>query len=142
MKISEPELIWEYIKSLLNTPYSWGGDNPERGFDCSGFVIEILKAAGLRKNRYDNTAEGLRQELKSEGKLTTTEPQFGDLVFYGRGSRSTHVAFCLNNKLMVEAGGGGSKTITRDDAARHGGWIRIRPIHYRGDAQEIIRMGL
>jgi len=29
------------------TFYLWGGDDPLAGFDCSGFVIEILKSVGI-----------------------------------------------------------------------------------------------
>ena len=32
--------------SLLHKPYIWGGDNPAKGVDCSGLVIEILKSMG------------------------------------------------------------------------------------------------
>jgi len=45
--------------SYLGTPYVWGGDDPS-GFDCSGFVIECLKSAGILNEREDYTAESLR----------------------------------------------------------------------------------
>ena len=36
------KLAWKYIGKF----YKWGGDDPS-GFDCSGFVIEILKSVGI-----------------------------------------------------------------------------------------------
>ena len=37
------EIAWH----LLGTPYRWGGDDPILGFDCSGFIVEILKSVGV-----------------------------------------------------------------------------------------------
>lgn len=57
---------------------------------------------------------------------------FGDLVFYGKNEKSiSHVAICLDDLLMFEAGGGNSRTTNRDKAQEHGAWVRVRPIKSR-----------
>ena len=59
---------------------------------------------------------------------------FGDLVFYGKNEKSiSHVAICLDDLLMFEAGGGNSRTTNRDKAQEHGAWVRVRPIKSRKD---------
>ncbi|NCI19836.1 C40 family peptidase [Clostridium botulinum] len=37
------ELIVKKGKEMLGKPYKWGGDTPEEGFDCSGFVSYVYK---------------------------------------------------------------------------------------------------
>ena len=37
----------DYIKRFIGRPYSWGGDDPMSGFDCSGLIHETLQAVGL-----------------------------------------------------------------------------------------------
>jgi hypothetical protein len=39
---------------------------------------------------------------------------------------------------MVEAGGGGSDTITDEVAIKRNAFVRIRPIRYRKDFQQVI----
>lgn len=39
--------IIDLAKSYLGTPYVWGGENPESGFDCSGFVCYVFKSFGI-----------------------------------------------------------------------------------------------
>ena len=62
-KIAKPR-GW-FIKTALSnlgTHDIWGGDDPS-GFDCSGFVIECLKAVGLLSEQEDYTADGLYRKL-------------------------------------------------------------------------------
>jgi len=120
-----------YISALLCVPYRWGGDNPVEGFDCSGLVVELLAAVGAIPHKTDMNAQSLYAKYKANKKL---EPTWGCLSFYGKSLfEITHVGFCLGNGLIVEAGGGGSKTLTKADAERQGAWIRIRPVQYRSD---------
>ena len=124
-------MLKEYAMSFVGTWYSWGGDDP-RGFDCSGFVIELLKSTGILPRKYDTTAHGLYQ-LFSHG--VTPHPKTGDLVFYWSkdGKKVVHVEMCISQTLTIGASGGGSKTRTKDDAIRDNAFIKMRPInHERG----------
>ena len=42
------ELMIEYSKTFIGKPYRWGGEGV-LGFDCSGFIQEVLRCVGLRK---------------------------------------------------------------------------------------------
>jgi len=119
----------KYAWAFLGTPYRWGGDDPMDGFDCSGFVIEILTAIGKLPRGYDTTAAGLFRRFPRAG---MGRP--GNLVFWHAASdkqRIVHVEFCLDNMLAIGASGGGSKTTTIEAAIRSNAFIKIRPIRSR-----------
>lgn len=125
------ELLKLYALTFVGINYKWGGDDPMQGFDCSGFVQELLEAAGIDPLG-DQTAQGLYNYFITVS--GTTNKELGALAFYGKSTdRITHIAFCLDNKLMIEAGGGGSRTIDIQSAASHNAYIRIRPIDKRKD---------
>ena len=112
--------------SLHGRPYLWGGDDPS-GFDCSGFVIEILKSVGILPRTGDWTADGLYKMFKH----LPSEPQQGCLVFWGTERRKTHVEYCYTKDITIGASGGGSKTITMQDAIKQNAYIKFRPINSR-----------
>ncbi len=118
-------VLYDYAMRLVGLPYRWGGDDTVDGFDCSGLVQELLKSVGVLQGTADHTAAGLAGLFPE-----IIEPDFGALVFFGSGSIS-HVGFCLNSLLMLEAGGGGSKTLTKADAAAQNAYVRVRPIRGR-----------
>lgn len=125
------EILYDYALSFLGLPYKWGGDDPIEGYDCSGFVQELLSSVGLDP-KYDQTAQALYDHFYNDGIYSGSS--FGALVFYGSGIKKiSHVAFALSETLMIEAGGGGSSTHNKDDAAQANAYIRIRPIDSRKD---------
>lgn len=123
-------LLRDYALSHLGLPYRWGGDDPLQGYDCSGLVVELLKSTGILPHKFDTTAQGLYNKYEAD---RVKVPQFGALAFYGSKGKITHVSFCLSKTECIEAGGGGSRTKTPEDAAKHNAYIRIRPIKYRND---------
>ena len=116
--------------SMLGTPYRWGGDDPMGGFDCSGFVIELLMSVGLVPERFDTTADGLWKMYRDR---EVDQPRDGCLVFYGRDSYASHVEYCINGLLSIGASGGSSRTRTLLDAIDQNAYIKIRPINHRKD---------
>lgn len=117
--------------SYIGTPYLWGGDDPMAGFDCSGFIIEILRSAGRLPLEGDWTAAGLFDKFRKQEVL---EPFSGCLVFYaGLNARIYHVEFCLSDRFSVGASGGDSTTDDIADAIKQNAYIKIRPIK-RGNA--------
>lgn len=126
------DILWDYLKSLLLIPYYYGGSSPLMGLDCSGLVVEFLQAAGKMKHGDDATAQGLFHRYYVH--KNTDTPKFGDLAFFGKTIDSiSHVGICLNERLMIEAGGGTSGTKSLESAIQQNAFIKIRPIQYRKD---------
>lgn len=66
-----------YALSLAETPYSYGGNNTERGFDCSGYVGHVyLHELNIALPR---TSKGISRVGHPVSK---NELRLGDLVFY------------------------------------------------------------
>jgi len=108
--------------TLLDLPYSWGGDDPIAGFDCSGLIIELLKSVGRLPRKFDCRAKDLFNMFPKVDK-----PRSGCLVFYGK-EEITHVEFCINRWLAMGASGGGSKVNDRLTAIKYNAFIKLRPI--------------
>ena len=120
----------QYAFSLLHAPYIWGGDSPFKGWDCSGLVQEILAGVGLDPKE-DQTAQGLFMAFKSKSKFS---PEPGCLVFFGQDlTKITHIGFTVAPGIMIEAGGGGSKTVSREIAISQNARVRMRAVSNRKD---------
>lgn len=128
------EILRAYALSFLGLPYSWGGDDPINGFDCSGLVLELLKSQGLW-GKGDASSQSMFNYFVQEGPSALVAfPAFGTILFYGRDAKNiTHTAFSLNQTLMLEAGSGDSTVTSKETAAKKNAFIRVRPINARGD---------
>lgn len=130
------ESLYWYAMQFVGLQYKWGGDDSILGYDCSGFVQELLMAVGMDPPG-DQTSQALYNFFHVNG--ATEAWQFGALAFYGRGlDRITHVGFLINNQILIEAAGGDSRTRTEQDAARDNAQIRIRPVKYRSDLRAVL----
>ena len=124
------ELATKVAWSLHGKPYIWGGDDPMAGFDCSGFVIEILKSVGVLPRGGDWTADGLWRMFSTR---QTMLPSEGCLAFWtSDGTHARHVEYCINDSTTIGASGGGSDTVTIQDAIENNAYIKVRPIHTPG----------
>ncbi|MCK9325035.1 MAG: C40 family peptidase [Bacteroidales bacterium] len=131
MKVSEKRMIAiEIAKQFLGRPYTWGGDDPMRGFDCSGLAVELLKSVGVLPRRGDWTAQMLWNRFDNFG-VMVSEPYWGCLVFWKSGGEIIHVEMCLNDELSIGASGGGSKVKTLEDAIKQNAFIKVRPFRSR-----------
>jgi len=90
--------IVQYAMQFLGNPYVWGGTNPNKGADCSGFVQYILRnAAGVSVSR---TA---REQAKNGNEISASQMRAGDLVFYSSGGAINHVAMYIGNGQVIHA---------------------------------------
>lgn len=107
------------------------------GLDCSGYVQEILRFAGEDPSG-DQTAQGLYNHFEKAGKYGVYGP--GGLAFYGKDTKSViHVAFCVDNYRILEAGGGGAQTTSLEAAIKDKAYVRGNLIKYRPDWLCVIR---
>ena len=125
----------EYSMSFLGVPYKWGGANPVEGIDCSGLVQCVLASVWLDPPG-DQTAQGLYEYFVARSLQISGA---GALVFYGKSIKEiNHVAIMINDSQIIEAGGGGSKTLTREDAGKQSAYVRIRPYGQRNDIVAVL----
>lgn len=90
----------ETALSLQGTPYRNGGDLPEEGLDCSGFVKYSFSSVGIDLPRTSSDMYNATE------RVSRSELQPGDLLFFktGRRSRSiNHVAIYLGNGRFIHA---------------------------------------
>lgn len=131
--------ISEYALKFVGSPYIWGGDGSGakfNGWDCSGLVLECLWAFGILP-KGDMTAQGINDKLYAMGWRQGLSIKEGDVLFFGKDLHHiTHVSIAIDNYLMVEAGGGGSKCKT---PATSTGMVRVRPIASRKDLVAALR---
>lgn len=91
--------IASYALSLVNTPYVWGGQDLETGFDCSGFITHVYqKAAGISVR---GNAASMAKVARA---VNTTEMLTGDLVFFNTKNRpASHVGIYVGDSKFVHA---------------------------------------
>jgi len=119
----------EYAKSFIGTWYSWGGDDPMAGFDCSRYTGEIMKSVGVLPR--NSVAPRARDQFKMWIKYQVVNPYKGCLVFWRSKEDGPvmHVEYCINEYQTIGASGGGGATVTKADAIRDNAFIKERPIH-------------
>lgn len=88
----------QYALQFVGGRYRAGGNDPNTGADCSGFVRYVMQnGAGVSMNR-SSTAQS------SQGvQISASQMQPGDLLFYGSGSRINHVAMYIGDGQIVHA---------------------------------------
>lgn len=86
-------------KSLLGTPYHYGGSHPSTGFDCSGFVQYSHAAAGVDLPRTTY------QQLRATHPVNKQQLRPGDLVFFRVNHKRfvSHVGIYLGNGKFIHA---------------------------------------
>jgi len=87
-----------YAIGLVGTPYRWGGNTPESGFDCSGLIAHVYqKGARIQSPR-------TVAELKNWGlPLNANDLRTGDLVVFSKGGEATHAGIYVGEGRFVHA---------------------------------------
>ena len=123
----------EKAKSYLDVPYVWGGESmSEGGFDCSGYVYNVLNDSGIKVSR--TTAQGYYTTFKKYEVAKSTICS-GDLLFFGKSKSSiSHVAIAISSTEMIESIGSKKNTKTNK-----GKGVSISKITRRKDLVAVCR---
>ena len=104
---------------LVGTPYRYGGNTPEGGFDCSGLIGYVYRS------RIGTAPPRTVAQLSDFGRpVSADELRTGDLVLFGRG-RPTHAGIYVGQGRFVHAPSTGGTV--RLDSLDSPYWARQSP---------------
>ena len=127
---SAQEIIMSAL-SQTGVKYKWGGNSPESGFDCSGFVRYVFQqAANL------TLPHGARAISQLGQTVTQPELQPGDLVFFNTlRSTFSHVGIYIGNNRFIHSPATGSAISVTDMSDSY--WAKRFTGARRIDAKEM-----
>jgi cell wall-associated NlpC family hydrolase len=87
-----------YAVGLVGTPYRYGGNTPDAGFDCSGLIGHVYKTrTGIALPRSVAALQNWGLPLPPDSIRS------GDLVFFGSGDVASHAGIYVGNGRFVHA---------------------------------------
>ncbi|GAA0426978.1 hypothetical protein GCM10009133_39440 [Cocleimonas flava] len=108
--------------SAIGTRYKWGGDSPQKGFDCSGLMTYVHKnALGMNIPR---TTANQRDRSRT---IPYQQLQPGDMLFFKTGARTNHVGVYIGNRKFVHAPSSGKRVTvaSMDNAYWHKRFVKF-----------------
>jgi cell wall-associated NlpC family hydrolase len=84
-------------ESQIGVAYVWGGESEGSGFDCSGLTQWALAKAGVSIGRVTTAQES------AGSRVSISQLQPGDLVFWGSAGATYHVALYIGNNQYINA---------------------------------------
>ena len=102
---------------LVGTPYRYGGNTPESGFDCSGLIGYVYR------NQVGTPPPRTVAQLNSWGyRIDGDELRTGDLVVFGTGRQPSHAGIYVGEGRFVHAPSSGGTVRLDHLQSRH--WSR------------------
>ena len=107
--------------AYLGVPYTWGGEKPSTGMDCSGFTMYVYRQHGITVPHF-----AADQQLMGVP-VSEADARAGDLVFFG--DPAYHVALYIGEGKIIEA-------------PRTGDVIRVTPLAEKNNVSGFRRFPL
>jgi cell wall-associated NlpC family hydrolase len=102
---------------LVGTPYRYGGNTPDSGFDCSGLIGYVYR------NQVGTPPPRTVAQLNSWGyPVDDRELRVGDLVVFGTGRQPNHAGIYVGEGRFVHAPSSGGTVRLDHLQSRH--WAR------------------
>jgi cell wall-associated NlpC family hydrolase len=129
---TRPEVLVEYAKTLLGTPYLYASADPSAGFDCSGFITYVFQHFNIKvpRSSIDFTNEG------KEVFLENSKP--GDLILF-TGTDSTQ-GYVGHMGIIVNKSGEGVHFIHSTSGKAKGVVITPFENYYKSRFVKVIRV--
>ena len=123
------QLMLAFSIRMIGVPYQWGG-NDCKGYDCSGFVLDCLRVAGI--DLPDKTSQQLYETFLEKSYESKLLP--GSILFFGKDDKHiNHVAIAINERVMISASGGDHTTTTLSEAIRRNAFVKVQSNKKRND---------
>lgn len=93
-----------YAVGLVGTPYRYGGNTPESGFDCSGLIGHVYQSrAGVAPPRTVSRLQAWGQPVSGDNLRS------GDLVLFAQDNVATHAGIYVGEGRFVHAPSSGGE---------------------------------
>jgi len=98
--------------ALVGTPYRYGGNTPDSGFDCSGLVRYVMAALKVELPRTAAQQARIGDEVSTDP--SSLRP--GDLLTFGRKGRSgvSHIGIYVGQGRYIHASSVAGRVIESD----------------------------
>jgi len=99
MLLGKGDSVAALAKEQVGLKYRWGAQQPGKAFDCSGLVRFVLSSFNL----------ALPRTARDQAKLGTEVPKDpaalkpGDLLYFGKGKKVTHIGIYVGDGRYVHA---------------------------------------
>jgi cell wall-associated NlpC family hydrolase len=103
----------------IGVPYRYGGNSPESGFDCSGFVQYVYGQQGVDLPRTSRQMAGAGVAVEPSSRSMAV----GDLMLFEQGGRISHVAIYAGNRRFIHSSSSGNGVRYDDLDSRRGRWF-------------------
>lgn len=120
-------------RAQIGRRYLFGGTDPDRGFDCSGFTRYLMRALDVKLPR---TA----REQAAAGREVPRDParlRVGDLLTFGRAGRITHVGVYVGEGRYVHASSHAGRIVEsrldRRESSLARAWVGVRRLLAESD---------
>ncbi len=91
--------VVQLARQQVGRRYLFGGTDPDRGLDCSGFLQYVMRAFNVRLPRTSREQARAGQEVPREpGRLLP-----GDILTFGRNGRVSHVGMYIGGGRYIHA---------------------------------------
>jgi cell wall-associated NlpC family hydrolase len=103
----------------IGVPYTWGGNTPESGFDCSGFTKFVFARHGIQLPRTSREQARAGQGIAVD--FAALAP--GDLIMFAEpGEAISHVAIYVGSGRIIHSSSALGGVNYLDLAGDRGGW--------------------
>ncbi len=130
--MTTPDELLEFARGLIGVPYLYASVDPDKGFDCSGFITYVFNHFNIAVPRSSIDFTDMGKEVD------TTEARPGDIILF-RGTDSTlqvvgHMGLIVSNEK------GQLKFIHSTSGKSLGVVITPFERYYRGRFVKVIRV--